>query len=88
MPDKESTAARLAGQSGDELVHTYEDAISQIQGLLPDLTRTVDELDRYAAAKRLAAKPRTEHPDTSQAGDASARKVPDGADSGPTRGRP
>lgn len=48
--------ARRVGDavSGDDLLRMWEDAVGQVQGLVPVLAHTVDELARHVQDKRTA----------------------------------
>jgi hypothetical protein len=43
-----SVRGAMDALSGEELVDTYDATIAYVRGLLPELTRTVDALDRHA----------------------------------------
>jgi hypothetical protein len=46
--------AELSAVSGDDLLKLWESAVGQVQGLVPVLAHTVDELARHVRDKRTA----------------------------------
>jgi hypothetical protein len=51
-PDRPTVRDQLGHLSGTELAETYEATMALVRGLVPELTRTVDALDRQCRDRR------------------------------------